>query len=317
MKNANLKLSRILAAGGIIGLTAFTAFAGTATKWDDVPEAVRKTVLANGGKEGSVDKESETVNGQALYEAQVKDKAGNVKDLDVTADGKLVETKTDDATDRAAEIADRAKKLLDGVKFSHPTEITNPYLPLSSLRQDILDGTEDGKKTHVERTAKPDMHKSFDINGQKIEALVVEDRAFENGQLAEVALDYFAQDDAGVVYYLGEDVTEYENGKVINHNESWLLGKDTPIPGVMMPAHPKVGDKFRSEDVSSEISEKDEVIALDEKVTVPAGTFTDCLKIKETLADGTVEVKYYAKGIGAIREVPHDGDEQLISHTAK
>src|SRR5205823_2537788 len=127
--------------------------------------------------------------------------------------GKLVQTKTDDAADRAEERAARGKKLLAGVKFTHPTEITNPYLPLSSLKQDVLEGTEDGKRTRVERTAKPDLHKTFTVGGQKVEALVVEDRAYEDGQLAEVAVDYFAQDDDGTIYYLGEEVDEYKGGK--------------------------------------------------------------------------------------------------------
>lgn len=47
----------------------------------------------------------------------------------------------------------------------------------------------------------------------------------------------------------------------------------------------------------------------------PAGTFKDCVKIQETLADGTKELKYYAKGVGIVRETPHVADELLISHT--
>ena len=185
-----------------------------------------------------------------------------VKDLVITADGKLIETKTDDAADAAAERADRAKKVLAGVKFTHPTQITNPYLPLSTLKQDIIEGKEGGKKTRVERTAKPDIHKTFKVGDQMVEAFAFEDRAFEDGELAEVALDYFAQDDNGTVYYLGEDVDEFKGGKVISHEGSWLVGKDTVVPGVIFPATPKVGDKFRSEDVSAEISEIDEIVSV-------------------------------------------------------
>lgn len=297
---------------------ASTGWAGQKMKWDDVPAAVRATVLANGGTAGqTVDKEGEKVDGKALYEAGVTDKSGNVADLDVTEDGKLVETKTDDAADAAQEKAARAKKVFAGVKFSHSRDITNPYLPLMYLKQDIIDGSEGGKKTHVERTALPDKHKTFTINGQTVEAAVFEDRAFENGELAEVATDYFAQDDFGNVYYLGEDVDEYENGKVVSHDGAWLLGKDTQIPGVLFPAHPKVGDKFKSEDVSKEVSETDEVVSVSETVTVPAGIFTSCVKIKESLGDGTTEYKYYAPGVGVIREVPPTGDELLISHTTR
>lgn len=312
MNHTNLSRFIIAALGCSLALPSL---AGQAQKWEEIPKPVQETILANGGSAGPVDKESEVKDGKAIYEASVKGKDGVVKDLVITADGKLIETKTDDAADKAAEQAERAKKLLAGVKFSHPTQITNPFLPLSTLKQDIFEGTEGGKKTRVERTAKPEMHKTFKIGDQTIEALVVEDRAFENGELTEVATDYFAQDDNGTVYYLGEDVDEYKDGKVINHEGSWLVGKDTQVPGVIFPATPKVGDKFRSEDVSAEISEKDEVVSVSEKVTVPAGTFENCVKVKELLGDGTTEYKYYAKGVGVVREVPHDGDELLKSHT--
>jgi len=210
--------------------------------------------------------------------------------------------------------AGQPKNPTANLKFSHPRDITNPYLPLASLKQDILEGTEGGKKTRVERTLMPDKHKTFQIGSQMVDALVMEDRVFVNGELEEVALDYFAQDDSGTVFYLGEDVDEYTGGKVTNHEGAWLLGKDTQIPGVILPANPKIGDKFKTEDVSKDINESDEVVSVSETVTVPAGTYQNCVKVKEILADGTTEYKYYAKGVGAVRETPSDGDELLTSH---
>ena len=297
---------------------AATAWAGHEMKWAEVPAAVRATVLAHGGVAGqAVDRENEKMNGLAIYEAGVKDKDGSIADLVITEDGKLVETKHDDAADRAAEQAKGAKgeKVSATMKFSHPRDITNPLLPLAYLKQDILEGTEGGVKTRVERTMMPKIRKTFTIAGQKVESLVMEDREFKDGKLAEVTLDYFAQDDEGTVYYLGEDVDEYENGKVVNHEGAWLLGKDTQTPGVMIPAHPKVGDKFKSEDVNKEIHEDDEIVSVSETVSVPAGTYENCVKVKETLADGTTEFKFHAPGVGWVREVPAGGDEVLISHT--
>jgi len=317
MKRATVRIGRSILAFVLAVTFTLPTFAGRPQKWEDVPKPVRDAILANGGKEGSVDKESEVVDGKAVYEASVKDKDGNVKDLVITADGKLIETKTDDAADAAQERADRGKKLLAGVKFTHPTQITNPWLPFSSLKQDILEGTEGGKKTRIERTVKPDLHKTFKIGDQEIEVLVVEDRDYEDGKLAEVTLDYIAQDDNGNVYYFGEDVDEYRDGKIVGHDGAWLLGKDTQVPGVLFPAVPKLGLKFRSEDVSNDISEIDEIVSMSETVTTPAGKFTDCIKVKENLADGTTEYKYYAKGIGVVRESPHDGDELLTSHQTK
>jgi len=324
-KLKNFTLQKIAVLSLLSFAVASASRAGTEMKWTDVPAAVQATVLANGGTAGqTVDRETKghNVDGLTVYESAVKDKHGALVDIVVREDGKLVETKHDDAADAAGEQrAARAKKVLAGVKFSHPRDIDNTYLPLAKLKQDIIEGVEDGKKIRVERTLKPEVHKIFKVAGQKIDSLCMEDRIYLNGVIEEVALDYFAQDDVGTVYYLGEDVDEYDgNGKLTSHNppdDAWLTGKETPVPGVIIPGQPKTGDKFKSEDVSDKIDETDEVVGVDETTTVPAGTFEHCVKIKETLADGSVEFKFYAPGVGVVRESPATGDELLISHTTR
>lgn len=197
-------------------------------------------------------------------------------------------------------------------KFSHSRDITNLYLPLASLKQDILEN----KGERVVRTAKPEIRKSFQIGGQTVEALTVEDREYDStGNLTEVTLDYFAQDDAGNVYYLGEDVNTYKAGKVSGHSGAWLLGKETKVPGVLLPAHPKVGDKFQSEHVPGITIEEDEVVSVSETMTVPAGTFHDCIKVKEHASDGATEFKLYATGVGVIAEMDSEDGLLLKSHS--
>jgi len=156
--------------------------------------------------------------------------------------------------------------------------------------------------------------KPFTINGQQVAALIIEDREFVKGELKEVTLDYFAQGDDGTVYYLGEDVDVYKKGKVVNHEGAWLYGVHTKTLGVIMPANPKVGDKFRPEDVPKITREEDTVVSVSETVTVPAGMFTNCLKVREKTSDGEVEYKYYAPGVGVVKEDPEDGVLNLISH---
>jgi hypothetical protein len=199
-------------------------------------------------------------------------------------------------------------------KFSHPRDITNPYLPLASLKQDILKN----ENERVERTAKPDVHKMFHVGGQTVEAFTVEDREFNaSGELTEATLDYFAQDDDGNVYYMGEDVDEYKNGKVSGHGGAWLFGKDTQRLGLLMPAHPKIGDKFKSEDAAPITWEADEIISVSETGTVPAGTFQNCVKIKESASDGDTEIKFYTPNVGCIEEDESGGGLPLKSHSTK
>src|SRR5713101_3069839 len=147
-----------LKGAGIVAMLALTSavptkcLAGHTMKWEEVPEAVRATVLANGGQVGPMDRESGKIDGKVLFEAVGKDKAGKRVDLVVDEGGKLVMTKDDDAADKAQEQAAHVKKALKalaGLKFNHPGEISNPYLPLSALKQDVLVS----KTTRVERTA--------------------------------------------------------------------------------------------------------------------------------------------------------------------
>lgn len=321
MKIKTHRAATMIAAFALSCAMALACFAGKPQQWEDVPEAVRKTILANGGTaKNRVDLEGKRSDGKSVYEAEVKDKDGSIADLVITSDGKLVKTKHDGAADAAEEKAAGAKKkdILAGVKFRHPREITNAYLPLALLRQDILEGTEDGKKIRIERTMKAEIHKTFQVGDKTVEVLVMEDREIEDGELSEVALDYFAQSDDGTVYYFGEDVDEYKDGKVISHKGSWLYGKDTQTPGIIIPGNPKVGDKFKSEDVSETINESNEVVSISETVTTPAGVYHDCVRIREALADGSIEYKCYAKGVGVVREQsPPEGDVLLKSHTAK
>src|SRR5438445_12360960 len=111
--NNNLNMNFILVIGLALGaLAASSCLAGQAKKWEDVPEAVRATILANGGAVGTVDKEGFKVGGKVVYEAEGKDKRGKTVDLEITEDGKLVQMKDDASADKAKEDAARSKKML-------------------------------------------------------------------------------------------------------------------------------------------------------------------------------------------------------------
>jgi hypothetical protein len=114
---------------------------------------------------------------------------------------------------------------------------------------------------------------------------------------------------------MGEDVDEYKNGNVSGHSGAWLFGKDTQKLGLLMPAHPKVGDRFKSEDAPPITWEADEVVSLSETATVPAGTFKNCLKIKENASDGDTEYKLYAPNVGCVEEIEGTTPLPLQSHS--
>ena len=200
-------------------------------------------------------------------------------------------------------------------QFTNPTQITNPYLPISSIASARFEGTKEGVDVVSVKTRR-NTTKAFTVGGQTVQAVIVEDRVTEDGVLHEVALDYYAQANDGTVHYLGEDVDNYgpDGTTIINHDGAFLYGVDTKTLGVAMPANPKLGTKFTFEKVPKQGSETNRVTSLTATVSVPAGTFTNALEIAGYLSPGGErETKWYKSGIGLINEADAGGAVGLVS----
>jgi hypothetical protein len=133
---------------------------------------------------------------------------------------------------------------------------------------------------------------------------VLEEREEKDGQLIEVSRNYFATDpNTGAVYYFGEDVDNYKDGKLVNHDSAWLAGEKGARFGLMMPGKPKKGDKYYQEIAPKVAMDRVEVVSVDETVKTPAGTFEHCVHLRETtpLEAGTSH-EYYAPGVGMIKD---------------
>jgi hypothetical protein len=193
-------------------------------------------------------------------------------------------------------------------QFSNPTKITNPFFPLSAMNHTISLGKKENTNIRIEVTPLA-QNRIIEWAGGQIEAVVAQFVEYADGRLIEVAYDYFAQSDDGSVYYLGEDVTNYENGGIVNHEGSWLTGRDGAPPALIMPAKPEVGQVFNSENLPGVVYETDKVLSLTEATTTPSGPITDGLLIEETLMDGSIEYKVYAAGFGIVEE--RDGVERV------
>ncbi len=142
---------------------------------------------------------------------------------------------------------------------------------------------------------------------------VVEEREKEDGKLIEVSRNYFAlsrRDNS--VYYFGEDVDIYRNGKVTSHQGAWLAGVRGAKAGLMMPGSPRAGMKYYQEVAPGVAMDRAEIIGLTETLKVPAGQMKNVLKTLETtpLEPKARDNKYYVKGIGLIK----DGDMMLVKH---
>ncbi len=132
---------------------------------------------------------------------------------------------------------------------------------------------------------------------------VVEEKEWKDGELYEVAMNYFAIcGKTKDVFYFGEEVDFYENGKVVKHDGAWLAGKDGAKAGMIMSGSPMRGMKYYQEIAPGIAMDRAEIIKLDEVCETPAGTFKNCLRIKEgtALNPFEVEYKFYAPNIGLI-----------------
>jgi hypothetical protein len=138
-----------------------------------------------------------------------------------------------------------------------------------------------------------------------VETRAIEDRETKNGQLAELTRDYYAIDrTTNDVYYFGEDVDTYKNGKVVGHEGAWLSGVKGARFGLMMPGQIIVGQMFYQEQAPGVGMDRAEVVAVGETVKTPAGVFKNCVHMKETsaLEKGMADHKWYAPGVGMVKE---------------
>ena len=187
---------------------------------------------------------------------------------------------------------------IDPANFT--TNIDNPYLPLKPGTTYIYEGpTSQG---FIRTTFAVTTNTKF-IDG--VTCVEVHDQVYTDGQLSEDTLDWFAQDRDGNVWYFGEDSDELVNGRVSGLGGSWQAGVNGASPGIIMEAHPKVGDFYRQEFLLNTAEDSAGVLALNQTVTVPAGTFHHCLETAEVtgLEPGALEHKFYAKGVGNVLTV--------------
>ena len=80
-----------------------------------------------------------------------------------------------------------------------------------------------------------------------VEARVVRDTVTREGEVVEDTFDWYAQDEDGNVWYMGEDTAEFEGGEVASRSGSFEAGVDDALPGVIVPADPVDDMEYRQE----------------------------------------------------------------------
>jgi len=203
--------------------------------------------------------------------------------------------------------------------FSDPLSIDNPYFPLVAgsvytYKADNEDGCEVDDVTVTGDTRV--------IDG--VTTRVVHDQVFESetcssapSDLTEDTLDYYAQDNAGDVWYFGEDSFDCEGAGHCTRSEgSWIAGEDPAdaLPGIIMLAGPRSGDSYFQEQAPDVALDQATVTAVDVTAKMTRDdafrpSYSNCIVTKEftTLERGSIEFKTYCPGIGNVLTVEHHG----------
>jgi hypothetical protein len=201
---------------------------------------------------------------------------------------------------------------LDPAKFT--TNIDNPYWPMKPGSRWVYRETDsDGARQRVVVT----VTRRTKLIANGVTARVVHDVVTEDGKPVEVTDDWYAQDRAGNIWYLGEDTTEYENGKPVSKEGSFEAGVDGAEAGVIMPAHPRVGMRYRQEYYKGHAEDRARIFSLRERAEVPFGFFRQTLMTREEnpLEPRVLEYKFYARGVGPVLAVSVSGGsdrEELV-----
>ena len=178
--------------------------------------------------------------------------------------------------------------------------VDNPWFPLTPGTVYVYRGIKDGKPSRdvvtVSRATRM-------IEGVK--ATSVHDDLYVEGRLEERTTDWYAQDRAGNVWYLGEATAELDRrGHVTNREGSWLAGVGGAEPGIYMPARPTVGRGGRQEYLKGHAEDHFRVVALNATVSAPALSSAHALLTEEwtPLEPGVLDHKLYVRGVGTVLE---------------
>jgi hypothetical protein len=189
--------------------------------------------------------------------------------------------------------------------------VDNPYFPRVAGMTWVYEGKTDEGLRRTETTVLPE---TFEVMGLK--ATVVANKDYLDGELTEDNLDFFIQDMQGNVWYLGEEVANYDGGRLHDHGGSWLAGDDGNIPGIVMLADPGAhrGASYLQEHLLDCPRDRAQVVTVDRQVNVPAGSFTNVVQTHDTSA---VEVdldedKYYARGVGLVKTLDNTADDEFV-----
>ena len=188
--------------------------------------------------------------------------------------------------------------------FDNSTTVDNKWFPLKPGAHSVFEGSafDDGQRIS-RRVVSTVTDLSKEING--VNTVVVWERDYTEGEEVEAELAFFAQDNYGNVWHMGEYPEEYENGE-FDKAPGWLAGSKGASAGIAMRAEPRLKTPSYAQGYAPppiNWVDRGRVYEVGQKSCVPVDCYDEVLVIEEFERNkpGAYQLKYYAPGVGDIR----------------
>lgn len=135
----------------------------------------------------------------------------------------------------------------------------------------------------------------------EVDATTVQSSVMLGDTLVRESTEWYAQSNTGAVWQFGRDTCRHEAGECVDTEGSWEWTGGDARPGIVLPANPDPGgEPYYQVYYKGEVEDVGEVVAVGESVTVPAGSYKDCVKIRQTskLDPGVELFKWYCPIVG-------------------
>jgi hypothetical protein len=195
-------------------------------------------------------------------------------------------------------------KDFDPGNFDNPTDINNEWMPMQPGTKWVYEGTalDDEGNSLTRRIEFTVTDLTKEIAGvQAVVAWIVD---YNDDEIVEKEIAFYAQDKDGNVWYLGEHPEEYENGEFVKA-APWIAGLEDARAGIKMMAEPQLGapSVYQGWGPAVEWSDYGHVDQMGQETCVPVDCYEDVLVNAESSLgeEGAFQLKYYARGVGEVR----------------
>jgi hypothetical protein len=208
------------------------------------------------------------------------------------------------------------EKDFDHRKFANPLQVDNRWWPLQPGAEMVYEGTAIDGDQRIRRrvvVTVSDLVKVVD----GVPAVVLWERDYNNDELVEAELAFYAQDDDGNVWHLGQYPEEYEDGELVGA-PAWITGQQGAKAGLAMLANPTPGPTYsQGYGPAVDYLDRARVYKLGQETCIALGCYEDVLVTDEFALDepDARQLKYYAPGVGNIRVgwMGRDEEQEVLS----